>query len=150
MLLLKEWLVWKQDWQWNGMKIVSASTTLKELEVSLFFPLHFKTFIPPPPSPSLSVTLYSCDRLGTNCAQCLAIPSSYGCGFCSSPSKFSCPLHNQCSSQEDIVDDVGKCPLPTIETVSFNLFITTFSPMCPENHVNISDACPKQSVTEVC
>jgi hypothetical protein len=61
------------------------------------------------------VTLYTCGGLGTNCAQCLAIPSIFDCDYCKSTSPLSCVLSDQCN---DVIDDLGDCELPEIMSVS--------------------------------
>ncbi|CAI8020286.1 Plexin-A4 [Geodia barretti] len=61
------------------------------------------------------VTLYTCGGLGTNCAQCLSIPSIFDCEYCKSTSPLSCLLGDRCN---DVIDDLGDCELPQIISVS--------------------------------
>ena len=74
-------------------------------------PLPPSSPFPPslPPSLPPSVTLYSCSRLGSNCAQCLSV-ADYNCQFCD----FSCSLSDQCST---IIETVEDCDFPIISSV---------------------------------
>ena len=77
---------------------------------------------------SLSVILYSCSLMGTNCGQCLAQESRFECSYCvegpAPPSVAgSCQLGVTCSAANgylsfDNPQDVQNCPRPVISGVS--------------------------------
>ena len=77
---------------------------------------------PPPPPPhththTLTVTLYSCPRMGTNCAQCISVPSAYNCSHCGASS--SCFLQESCvEGGLNSPSQVEECGTPVIEDVS--------------------------------
>ena len=60
--------------------------------------------------------------MGTNCAQCLLIPSAYNCSHCSTSGGSGnprCMFEDMCEGMElNSPSEVGQCGAPNIEDVS--------------------------------
>lgn len=67
---------------------------------------------------NIHVVIYRCRDMSDSCGMCLALPSKYGCGWCSSSN--TCEVDEQCSKQvEGKVDWLNRlqtCPNPEIHS----------------------------------
>lgn len=67
---------------------------------------------------NIHVVIYRCREMADSCGMCLALPTKYGCGWCSSSN--SCEVEEQCKgSSEGTVDWLNRlqtCPNPEIHS----------------------------------
>ena len=75
---------------------------------------------------SLSVTVYNCEFMGSNCAQCIALEDRYGCSYCGPrlTMEGDCVFSNTsfCNGKE-IFQEIGNCDPPMITDVSCSTFL---------------------------
>lgn len=67
---------------------------------------------------NIHVVIYRCRDMSDSCGMCLALPSKYGCGWCSSSN--TCEVEEQCSKAElakvDWLNRLQTCPNPEIQS----------------------------------
>ena len=92
-----------------------SPTSFSHTSISPLTPSHHHT---------ITVSLYSCPNLGTNCAQCLSIDRKYNCSFCDSSTgqAASCNLDRVCNEGSatfsyNSSSEFGRCGKPNITDV---------------------------------
>ena len=73
-------------------------------------------------SPSLDIViLYTCPSAGAFCTECLSLPASYGCSYCSDgegslPATYTCQLSSQCPSGagSSVILGAAECEIPPV------------------------------------